>query len=403
MKKILFISLLVSICSCVHLSRKEDYPRGVLALKTDSTITLKVKSNIVDEYKLSELIDSVRYVALDNATDALLSIIRNIKVINDLIYVMDIDGRLKCFDSHGKYLRNGYAKGGGPAEIAHFIDFDVDEHYLYILDGAKRALFTFTHEGDFVKKENLPFMAEQFKHLPDNKYMFELSRFGMVEEFNTTGRTVLTDDKFRPIRSLLPYIENTRPMTVYPFFENSANSIYFCDGIGLGLFERRDTVIFMKYYLDFDGKYFNADIHVNGIELSVHEETYYAIRTPQHTEDYIIQAFYAGLRQPPGALFIRLKDNKTMFIKKLKQDRSDIINFSFGLATNGYNPKTNEFYGSANYINLDDIVEKDRYKIPELKQKAPPHARPFIFRQNTEESTNHILIFYTLKRDIEFP
>jgi hypothetical protein len=355
---------------------------------------------VVDEYPLSKLIDSVRYVELDNSDDALLSTVSNIKVVNDKIYVLDINFRLKCFDNHGRFIRDACKKGGGPEDIAHFIDFDVDENNLYILDGAKIALFTFTHDGVFVQKKKLPFRVEAFKRLPDNKYLFLLSQFSSVsgkEDKDMSDKIILTDDKFNVIHSVLHHIEDSRPpLCVYPFFENSAKPKYFCDNMGYGVFEKRDTVLFMKYYLDFDGQYFNEDL--SKYKFTEDEERYFATRSPLHNEDYILQPFYSGLKRE-RTLLIRLKDNKMMFMKNIIQDRNDIFSFTFA-HTCGYDFSTNEFYGICNYLDLDDISD-DKHKNM-LKQKIAPEAQPFLLRQNIGETTNCIVLFYKLRRDIKF-
>jgi hypothetical protein len=97
---------------------------------------------------------------------------------------------------------------------------------------------------------------------------------------------------------------------------------YFCNEMGYGLFEQKDTVLFMKYYLDFGEKYFNEDI--SKYEFTEYDEKYFAMHSPLHSADYIMQPFYAGLRRN-RTLFVRLKDDKMMFIKNLIEDRNDMI------------------------------------------------------------------------------
>jgi hypothetical protein len=95
MKNKLFIFFIIGICSCTHSSHNQEWIQDILNAKTDSTITLNVMSHIRSEYPLSQLLGTVRYVELDNVEQALLSTIRNIKVINECIYVLDIDDRLR--------------------------------------------------------------------------------------------------------------------------------------------------------------------------------------------------------------------------------------------------------------------------------------------------------------------
>jgi hypothetical protein len=229
--------------------------------------------------------------------------------------------------------------------------------------------------------------------MPDSTYLFHLSRFSDLK-----NRIVLTDDKITVKYSILHSIEDSgTPLCVYPFFENSIKSKYFCDEMGYGLFEKRDTVLFMKYHLDFDGKYFNENL--DHYEFTDEEERYFATRSPLHNEDYILQPFYAGLRRT-GTLLIRLKDNRVMFIKKLIQDRNDIFDFSI-IYTCGYDCTTNEFYGTSNYLDMDNITnDKDKNVV---RQKMPPEVQPFLLRHNAEATTNGILMFYKLKQNIEFP
>jgi hypothetical protein len=111
-----------------------------------------------------------------------------------------------------------------------------------------------------------------------------------------------------------------------------------------------------------------------------------------------LQPFYSGLKRE-RILLIRLKDNKMIFIKNLIQDQNDTFSFTFA-HTCGYDFSANEFYGICNYLDLDDIPDdKDKNM---LRQKISPEAQPFLLRQNIEKTTNCILMFYKLRRDIEF-
>jgi hypothetical protein len=84
-KNILLFSIIISTYNCSHISRNHEKIQDELNFKTDSTITLNVMSNVHSEYPLSQLIDSVRYIELDNADEALFSIVTNIKVTNEFM------------------------------------------------------------------------------------------------------------------------------------------------------------------------------------------------------------------------------------------------------------------------------------------------------------------------------
>ncbi len=148
MKIIIHTTLLLTVglfvWGCAHTSPNDEIIHAELSLITDSTLTINVYSCSVDEYCISKLIDSVRYVSLEYSDSALIGVVKNIKLTKDLIYVLDLQNdNLKCFNIKGKFIRKACQIGGGPEEISHLIDFDVDEDYLYVLDGAKVAIQIF--------------------------------------------------------------------------------------------------------------------------------------------------------------------------------------------------------------------------------------------------------------------
>jgi len=398
MKTLLIFILTIIVCGCSLNSPNEERIQAELDLKTDSTITINVMDFRCKNFPVSELLDSVRYIALENSDEALIAIVRKIKVTKNLIYVLDLQNdRLKCFDRTGKFIRKACSIGGGPEEIGHLVDFDVDENYLYVLDGAKIAIHVFDHNGKYVEKKALPFHAQQFKIIPDKGYLFELSPFGIDNNKNPT-LVVLTDLHFRVIKELLQYIDGA---FVGVSFENRLNSTYLNTNCGNGIYEKRDSSIFMKYYLDFDGKYFNANKRVDGYKQAVDQEIYFTSNAPIHNSNYLIQVYYAGM-QRTGILLIRLKDNRTLFIENLIQDRSDVLNFSFAQAM-GYDEMTGEFFGICNYLDISDVFSDDKIKvINDIKSHMPKEVQPFLLQDNTEKNMNQIIMFYKLKPNITF-
>ena len=329
MKKTVHIIRFSILCSlvwgCSHTSPNDKIIQAELGARTDSTITINIASCSVNQYPISKLIDSVRYVALENSDSALIGIIRNIKVTKGLIYVSDLkNNTLKCFNRNGKFIRSAFRIGSGPKEIAHFTDFDIDDDFLYVLDGAKVAVHFYDHNGNYIKKVQLPFRAQQMKHLSNNHYLFELSPFG-VNNNPTSNLVVYTNNEFKPVKYYLEYIEGA---SCGVDFENQLNSTYFSSSRGNGFYERKDSSFFMKYYLDFDGKYFNRDKQKDGFKEAVEQDVYFNTTSPFQNEKYLFCCYYAGLKRE-GVLFVDLNDNKALFVKKLIQDRADLIDFSF--------------------------------------------------------------------------
>jgi hypothetical protein len=391
-------TLLSGTLGCSSFSPNKERIQEELSLITDRTITIDIKTNTQEKYPLSKLIDSVRYVVLENTDEALIAQVKNIKVINDLIYVLDLQQeRLKCFDRRtGKFIRNACKRGNGPEEVAHLIDFDADENFLYILDGAKVVIHKFNHDGIYIDKIDLPFRVQKFSYFPNEGYLFELAPFGLDNDKNS-HLVVYTDLHFKPVRYLLRYIAGTFTGIS---FENRQCPTYLYSMYGNGIYEKKDSTIFMKYYVDFGGKYFNANKNEDGFRQAIEQKIYFTSNAPIHDENYLLQGYSAGMKRE-GTLFISLKNDRSMFIENLIQDRNDLIDFNFSY-TIGYDKINQEFYGICNYIDVANIYSEDKDKVMEgIRNVIPPKIQPFLIQNDYDKNINQLLIFYKLKNSID--
>ena len=396
--KILFLFLHIFTWGCSFNSPNEKRIQEELDLKTSSTTTIDISSCKLEKYALSKLIDTLRYVPLENSDEALIGVIRTIKVTKDLIYVLDFQNdQLKCFDKTGKFIRNACMRGGGPEEIGHLIDFDVDEEFLYVLDGAKITIHVFDHAGLYIQGNKMPFRAQKIKCLPDKNFLFELAPFANDNSENP-NLVLFTNQQFEPINSFLRYIDG---VFVGISFANQANSSYLYPTCGNGIYEMRDSLFFMKYYIDFGGKYFNADKNVNGFEKAVEQGIYFTLSAPLHNERYLLQTYTAGMKRD-GTLLIRIEDDKPLFIQSLIQDKSDLIDFSFSY-TMGYDVLSDEFFGICNHLDLSNFCSDDKDNIvKKIKECMPEEVQSILLQDDPEKDLNNILLFYKLKNDIDF-
>lgn len=51
-------------------------------------------------------------------------------------------------------------------------DFEIDDKYVYLLDGMRSAILTFRHNGSFVSSKQLPFRAIRFKKQDETHWLF---------------------------------------------------------------------------------------------------------------------------------------------------------------------------------------------------------------------------------------
>lgn len=396
--KYLLLFFIVIICTCCRKSTSNNeriqYEKSLI---TDSTVIIDVMSNVHENYPLSRLIDSVRYVALEYSDEAMIGLIREIKVVNNLIYILDLQSeQLKCFDSKGAFIRNVCKKGRGPEEVTHLINFDVDKNYIYVFDEAKIAIHVYDHSGNYIEKRDLPFRAFNFKILPNNNYLWNLAPYSITNEENL-DLVAFTDSSFSFRQKYLKYIDG---LSMGVSFENRLEFNYLYLSYGNSIYEKKDSTIFMKYYLDFGDKYFNFSKDVNGFEDALENEIYFTDRAPLHNDRYLLHS-YSYTQRRDGSLFIRLQDNKSMLVKSVNEDRDDVFHFHFDY-TLGYDSENNEFYGLSNYLDLSSVESDPNGVVKKMKEIIPKEVQPYIIPENAEKEVNRILMFYKLKEDIDF-
>ena len=397
MKTILSVLLVMAFVSCSKKDRfAGDIEKWELDAKTDSTITINMKEHMVAQKNLSEIICDVSYLELEATDGSYLTIPVNIKLTDSLIYVLDLDEHLRCFNRNGKFLRNGYKKGRGQGEVISLYDFDVDKDYLYLLDGAKSAILRYTHDGHFVDLCQLPFRAIRFKQMHNGWYLFALAPFTMTDKEENYS-IVLTDSSFVVKKKYFSSlgIEKSIPVARTPYFENSANSVYFAPIYQRSIYQLRDSILFMKYYLNFGTPYFEPSRNVNGEQESQEKGILYTYGNPIHANDYLIQNFYTS-REVKGLFLYDIQKDESLFIKEVINDMDNVIRFNFDL-TKFYDVHQNLFVG------LTDVYFKGSHTEEEIKEGTShlsDDVKSVLVRNEGEEGINPILMFYRLRKDI---
>lgn len=198
---IIFTELLLVSCTDGRLAKSiESAERKEIS---DKTVVLDMGKNVVDSFSLSKFITDIRYVQLENPSEACLTVPMNIKIANEIIYVSDLDEHLFCFDKDGKFLRKAFRNGKGHGEVLRMYDFDVDDSLLYVLDGTRSSILTYRHDGTFVKDKTLPFRAISFAR-QENGYIFQLAPYGMNGNDNENIIAV-TDNVFSLLYTSFKY------------------------------------------------------------------------------------------------------------------------------------------------------------------------------------------------------
>jgi hypothetical protein len=150
---------------------------------------------------LSNVIDSISFLALNEKNDFLFSAINKLIVQGQYIYLMDVwvSNSLLVFDETGAFVRKIGSRGNGPREYVRMWDFDVDSTTIYLYDRAKIRMLKYDLQGNFIEENKMPFRADGFKILENNKYLFSL-----VKE-NNKYQVVRTNLDFKIEASFFPF------------------------------------------------------------------------------------------------------------------------------------------------------------------------------------------------------
>jgi hypothetical protein len=203
----------------------------------------KENRNILKNY-----IDSVSFLEIKEQGGHYFSSINKLIINDDHIFIFDILGShtLLMFNKKGDFIRQIGMKGSGPHEYAMLWDFDIDSLYIYLYDRAKQKIFKYDFDGKFCDEKKLPFRADAFKILENNKYLFSLAKE------NTKYRLVLTDKDFNIEKHYFPYDDKDMDDKITDnIFQETNNIIIYNKPVNDNIY------VFSKYGELLEGYYFD--------------------------------------------------------------------------------------------------------------------------------------------------
>ncbi|MDD4637614.1 MAG: 6-bladed beta-propeller [Bacteroidales bacterium] len=163
----IFLLLLPLLIGCTNVQNKETNSANADSKDGLVTFHLNAPPATVKPLLLSELADSVSYVALETTKESLTD-----KAIQygERYYTIINGDRLLCFDKNGKYLHQIGRRGKGPEEytwMEYYNDFTVDSetNWVYCKSYNKRTQ-VYDENGKFVKSQ----MGGLWDYRPDFVY-----------------------------------------------------------------------------------------------------------------------------------------------------------------------------------------------------------------------------------------
>jgi len=389
---ILFVLLSASSCKPKRLAPIIEEEEK--AMVSESTVIIKPEERGISSFPLSKLIEDVEYIQLETSEEAAMSNPTNVKFASGIFYISDIDERIMCFDLNGKFIRKAYKKGKGTGEVIRMYDYDVDETYLYILDGAKSSIIKFDHDGKFIEEKKLPFRAIRFSLL-SNGYIFQLAPY-TLDNGDEPYQIAITDMAFNIKEKKLSYrIEDANPVSRTPFFAKTKSSVIFapiyCRSI---YFVNSEFDMYMKYYIDFQTQYYEQSKNINGAKEADIDNIYYTYDSPLVDSNYILQYFVTS-PEKKGLLVIDRRNNEYAFIKEIDNDLSTVYKFNISL-TKEYNADLGKFLGFSNQyytmVHLSDVKT--------IRESMPDSVASIIVKEGASFDANPTLMLYRLREDI---
>ena len=293
--KTVIISILVIIL-CIGCNQQPDYI--VIESKSDNCKVLNLdpvfEQNPWDTSTISDIVDTIKIVALETSRESILSFIGGLRIYGDRIVIHDGNEGIAIFDINGKYIRH-IRRGQGPEEINYSLDFDADNQYLYILQQEKISKFTL--DGEFV--DNYPLQE---------KYMTCIYNFKKIDDGFLLSKYPYSDDMSYEAFHL---DENLNEKNHFVF----EHKLHFCGRDEFNIMDGR-----IVYYIpmcntiyQFDGKTFSPYCILN---YPKHENTFenYSGVTDPHDffKKYCIPGkyFFSGqMYQASNILYISFWDN----------------------------------------------------------------------------------------------
>ncbi|OEK06342.1 6-bladed beta-propeller [Roseivirga misakiensis] len=140
----------------------------------------------------------VQYIPLETNSQALIGTIDELKVVDDLVFVLDknVSKALFIYRSDGSFINKIAASGQGPEELNRINDFTInrEEKEILISDLGKRRLYVFNFEGDLLRVERNDLWYTSLEWISNDLFLYYLSHYSVDENDGDVGPLVVLGD-----------------------------------------------------------------------------------------------------------------------------------------------------------------------------------------------------------------
>jgi hypothetical protein len=167
MRNIILLLFIISLTNC-SLPKKTDLKpiiEGKPVLMVDIFSTIDEYK--LEEIRLSEFVDSVKFIKLETKDECLIDYINKVYFIEAGILIIDRQQGIMLFDNNGGFIRKIGNRGRGPGEYLKITasTYDYKKQLLIIYGDTARKLLVYNLAGDCIKE--IPFETEREAALRD--------------------------------------------------------------------------------------------------------------------------------------------------------------------------------------------------------------------------------------------
>jgi hypothetical protein len=143
-------------------------------LEAGASEVIKVNLNYLQDFKISELFDKVKFIGLQNDNKNFVGQIDIFKTDDKSFYLFDSGAKiLFCYDNSGKHLFNIDKAGRGPGEYSFFVNFLINKYRktIEVLDRGNQKVIKFSMQGRFISEDQYNFEGHYFEALDISSYL----------------------------------------------------------------------------------------------------------------------------------------------------------------------------------------------------------------------------------------
>jgi len=119
---------------------------------------ISMETHQEEVFRMEDFFSEIKVIPLETTNECLLTRIRQVEVVDSLVFISDNNHQLYVFNLDGHFLRQIGIQGQGPKEYRTFNAFYVNRssRTVTLVDHTQRALLTYLFDGSFVSSESIP-------------------------------------------------------------------------------------------------------------------------------------------------------------------------------------------------------------------------------------------------------